>query len=149
MHDFSYLEALPTLLLEATDYLQLFYRERPQPESHVEARLAEVYQEYRRSALRSSASLSRTYWQTPEELAYGAKVAWRNSANCIGRIFWQSLIVRDLRHLTTAREIFAALVEHIELATNNGSIRPHISIFAPQQPGKKGIRFTVSETCLD
>lgn len=131
MHDFSYLEAWPTLLLEATDYLQLFYRERAQPESHVEARLAEVYQEYRRS---------RTYWQTPEELAYGAKVAWRNSANCIGRIFWQSLIVRDLRHLTTAREIFAALVEHIELATNNGSIRPHISIFAPQQPGKKGIR---------
>jgi nitric-oxide synthase len=45
-----------------------------------------------------------------------------------------------LRHLTTAEEIFAALVEHIELSTNNGSIRPYISIFAPQQPGKKGIR---------
>jgi nitric-oxide synthase len=130
MHDLSYLEALP-MLLEATDYLRLFYREHDQPESHLEARLAEVYQEYRRS---------QTYWQTPAELAYGAKVAWRNSTNCIGRIFWQSLNVRDLRHLTTAEEIFAALVEHIELATNNGSIRPYISIFAPQQPGKKGMR---------
>ncbi|MEH2279707.1 MAG: nitric oxide synthase oxygenase [Nostoc sp.] len=93
--------------------------------------MAEVYQEYRRS---------QTYWQTPAELAYGAKVAWRNSTNCISRIFWQFLNVRDLRHLTTAEEVFAALVEYIELATNNGNIRPHISIFAPQQLGKKGMR---------
>jgi nitric-oxide synthase, bacterial len=131
MYDLSYLESLPNLLLEASDYLQLFYREQDLPESHVEARLSDIYQEYRRS---------QTYWQTPEELACGAKVAWRNSANCIGRIFWQSLNVRDLRHLTTAEEVFAALVEHIELATNNGNIRPYLSIFAPQQPGKKGIR---------
>ncbi len=130
MHEFSHSKSLP-MLLEATDYLRLFYREHAQPESHLQARLAEVYQECRRS---------QTYWQTPAELAYGAKVAWRNSTNCIGRIFWQSLTVRDLRHLTTAQEIFAALLEHIELATNNGSIRPYISIFAPQQPGKKGIR---------
>lgn len=131
MHDLSYLEALPNLLLEATDYLQLFDREQGQPESQLAARLAEVYQEYRRS---------QTYCHTPAELAYGAKVAWRNSTNCIGRIFWQSLNVRDLRHLTTAQEIFVALVEHIELATNNGNIRPYVSIFAPQQPGKQGIR---------
>ena len=131
MQELTHSKSLSTLLLEATDYLRLFYREHDRPESHVEARLAEVDREYTRS---------QTYWQTPAELAYGAKVAWRNSANCIGRIFWQSLNVRDLRHLTTAQEIFAALVEHIELATNNGSIRPYISIFAPQQPGKKGIR---------
>ncbi len=131
MHKLIHITSLSTLLLEATDYLQLFYREQDRPESHVEARLADIYQEYRRS---------QTYWQTPAELAYGAKVAWRNSTNCIGRIFWQSLNVRDLRHLTTAEEIFAALVEHIELATNHGNIRPYISIFAPQQPGKNGIR---------
>lgn len=131
IYDFSYLEVLPNLPLEATDYLELFYREQPHVEPPLKARLAEVYQEFQRWG---------TYWHTPEELAYGAKVAWRNSTNCIGRIFWESLNVRDLRHLTTAREIFDALVEHIELATNNGNIRPYISIFAPQQPGKKGIR---------
>ncbi|BAZ16739.1 nitric oxide synthase oxygenase [Calothrix sp. NIES-4071] len=136
MYKFSHSKFLPTQLLEATDYLQLFYQEHGLPESHLQARLAEVYQEYRQTE---------TYWQTLIELAYGAKVAWRNSTNCIGRIFWQSLTVRDLRHLTTAQEIFAALVEHIELATNKGSIRPYISIFAPQQPGKNGIRIWNSE----
>lgn len=116
MYQLSHSESLPTVLLEATDYLELFYRENALPEPHFQARLAEVYQEY---------GQTETYTQTTEELACRAKVAWRNSANCIGRIFWESLNVRDLRHLTTAAEIFAALVEHIELATNNGNIRPH------------------------
>src|SRR6266436_4996380 len=31
-----------------------------------------------------------TYWQSAEELEYGAKVAWRNSTRCIGRLHWQS-----------------------------------------------------------
>ena len=45
--------------------------------------------------------------------------------------------MRDLRHLTTAEDIFAAIVEHIELATNQGKIRPTISIFAPQKQVKR------------
>ena len=118
-------------LLEASDYLHLFYREKLLPESQLQERLGEVFREDRRS---------RTYWHTEEELAFGAKVAWRNSSNCIGRIFWESLIVRDLRHLTTAAEIFAAIVEHIQQATNGGNIRSIISIFAPDVPGQPGIR---------
>jgi nitric-oxide synthase, bacterial len=123
-------ESLPTLLLEATDYLRLFYRERSLPEAPLQERLVEIYQDYRRS---------HTYWQTENELIYGAKVAWRNSTNCIGRILWQSLNVRDLRHLTTAKEIFTAIVEHIQQSTNGGNIRPTISIFAPNAPGQPGI----------
>ncbi len=122
---------LPTLLLEAIDYLRLFHQEQWLLESQLQKRLAEIHQDYRRS---------RTYWQTEEELAYGAKVAWRNSSRCIGRIFWESLTVRDLRHLTTAEEIFAAIVEHIQLATNGGNIRSTISVFAPDLPGQSGIR---------
>ncbi len=38
-----------------------------------------------------------TYWQSAEELEYGAKVAWRNSTRCIGRLHWKSLVVRDCR----------------------------------------------------
>ena len=64
-------ESLPTLLLEATDYLRLLYREQSLPASQFENRLAEIYLDYRNS---------RTYWQTEEELVYGAKVAWRNSS---------------------------------------------------------------------
>lgn len=124
-------ESLPILLLEAIDYLRLFQQEQPLPEAQLQERLAEIYCDYRRS---------RTYWQAENELIYGAKMAWRNSNRCIGRIFWESLIVRDLRHLTTAVEIFAAIVDHIQQATNGGNIRSTISIFAPDSPGQSGIR---------
>lgn len=123
-------ESLPIVLLEAIDYLRLFYQEQS-PASQLQERLAEIILEYR---------LQRTYEQTEAELIYGAKVAWRNSSRCIGRIFWESLIVRDLRHLTSATEIFDAIVEHLQLATNGGNIRSTISIFAPDLPGKQGIR---------
>ena len=124
-------ESLPTLLLEAIDYLRLFYQEQSLLEAQLQERLVEITLDYRGS---------RTYWQTKDELIYGAKIAWRNSSRCIGRIFWESLSVRDLRHLTTAEEIFAAIVEHVQQATNGGNIRSTISIFAPDSPGQPGIR---------
>ncbi|MBW4491423.1 MAG: nitric oxide synthase oxygenase [Trichocoleus desertorum ATA4-8-CV12] len=129
-------ESLPTLLLEAIDYLPLLYQEQSLPESQLQERLAEIYREYRRS---------HTYWQAEEELVYGAKVAWRNSTGCIGRIFWETFNVRDLRHLTTAEEIFEAIVDHLYQATNGGNIRSTISIFAPVAPGQPGIRIWNSQ----
>jgi nitric-oxide synthase len=67
-------------------------------------------------------------------------VAWRNNTHCIGRLHWKSLVVRDMRHLSTAEEIFEALVEHIRFATNGGKIRSTMTVFAPQMPGQPGIR---------
>ncbi|MBD2065966.1 nitric oxide synthase oxygenase, partial [Leptolyngbya sp. FACHB-671] len=107
-------ESLPTLLLEAIDYLRLLSQEQSLPESKLQERFAEIYRDYQRS---------HTYQQTEEELVYGAKVAWRNSTGCIGRIFWETFNVRDLRHLTTAEEIFEAIVDHLYQATNGGNIR--------------------------
>lgn len=75
-----------------------------------------------------------TYWQSSAELEFGAKVAWRNSNRCIGRLFWKSLKVRDLRHIQNEKEIFEVLVEHLHLATNQGKIRPYISIFRAEDP---------------
>jgi nitric-oxide synthase, bacterial len=124
-------ESLPTLLLEAIDYLRLLYQEQSLSAFQYEERLAEIYREYRQSG---------TYWQTETELTYGAKVAWRNSSRCIGRIFWEAFTVRDLRHLTTAADIFEAIVDHLQLSTNGGNIRSTISIFAPDSPGQPGIR---------
>ena len=124
-------EALPSLLLEATDYLRLLYQEQALPEAQRRQRLDDIYHEYGRS---------RTYWQTTDELTYGAKLAWRNSPNCIGRLHWETLKVRDLRHLTNAQEIFNEIVEHIRQATNGGRIRSTISIFAPDTPESPGIR---------
>lgn len=124
-------ESLPIPLLEANDYLRLFYQEQSLPETQLQERLDEIYRDYRRS---------RTYWQSKDELFYGAKLAWRNSTRCIGRIFWDSLKVRDLRHLTTAEEIFAAIMDHLQQATNGGNIQSTISIFAPDLPRQPGIR---------
>lgn len=75
-----------------------------------------------------------TYWQTYAELEYGAKIAWRNSNRCIGRLFWKSLKVRDLRHINEEQDIFEAIVEHLHLASNQGKVRPYISIFRAEEP---------------
>ena len=53
-----------------------------------------------------------TYWQSAEELEYGAKVAWRNSTRCIGRLHWQNLVVRDCRAVRSAEEIFSAFIRN-------------------------------------
>jgi len=117
-------------LVEASSFLQLFYREHKI--SHLYAdRLARIQTEFEDSG---------TYRQTYEELAYGARVAWRNSSRCIGRLHWRALEVRDKRHLSTAEEIFEALVEHIVLATNGGKIRPLITVFAPQEGRQEKVR---------
>ena len=38
-------------------------------------------------------SLTGTYSHTTQELEYGARVAWRNAAKCVGRVLWGSLVV--------------------------------------------------------
>lgn len=73
-----------------------------------------------------------------EELAFAARVAWRNQARCIGRLYWRSLRVRDCRAVTNAVEMYAALCEHLELATRDGDIRPVMTVFAPAERGHVG-----------
>lgn len=70
---------------------------------------------------------------TTEELTFAARVAWRNSNKCIGRLFWQSLHVVDARHLLEEQGIYDALLQHIRYATNGGKIRPAITVFAPSR----------------
>jgi len=94
----------------------------------------------RLAAVQHEISETGTYHHTLDELTFGARVAWRNTTRCVGRLYWRSMEVRDLRHLTTAEAVFAALVEHLQLATNGGAIRSMISVFAAQEPGQDGIR---------
>ncbi|RKN77129.1 nitric oxide synthase oxygenase [Paenibacillus ginsengarvi] len=72
-----------------------------------------------------------TYTHTQEELRHGARMAWRNSNRCIGRLFWETLQVRDARNAETEEQIAEALLGHIEEATNGGKIRPVITVFRP------------------
>ena len=74
--------------------------------------------------VRREIEASGTYWHTPAELAFGARVAWRNSSRCIGRLYWRSLQVRDRREVTAAQDIATESVTHLREATNDGRVRP-------------------------
>ncbi len=104
---------------EAYAFLRQFYFEHGAPAAF-DARWA---------AVSAAISATGTYHLTYEELAFGARLAWRNSARCIGRFFWKTLIVRDCRHLRTEEEMFAAIVKHLEVATRGGDILPVITVF--------------------
>lgn len=69
-----------------------------------------------------------------------ARLAWRNNARCIGRLFWESLHLLDARTAGSPDEVFEACVRHLEYASNGGRIRPAVTVFAPADPGEKGIR---------
>ncbi|WP_370150136.1 nitric oxide synthase oxygenase [Streptacidiphilus sp. EB129] len=118
------------VLVAAESFIRQFARELP-VSGAPERRLREV---------RASIESTGTYEHTPEELAFGARVAWRNAARCIGRLYWRSLVVRDLRRLRHPDDIAEQCVEHLRVATNGGRIRPVISVFAPDRPGRPAAR---------
>lgn len=81
-----------------------------------------------------------SYQLTETELIYGAKLAWRNSARCIGRIQWSKLQVFDCRYVTTTSGMFEALCNHIKYSTNKGNIRSAITIFPQRTDSKHDFR---------
>lgn len=119
------------LIQQAEQFICLSYKELGKTEEGMYRRLEEIKQEIEETG---------TYQHTFEELEHGAKLAWRNSNRCIGRLFWNSLTVFDERHLTNEEELFEALCRHIEYATNEGKIRPTITIFKQKTPHEAQIR---------
>jgi len=118
-------------LREAESFLRQYYAETGRTEAELRVRLAEAAEAVRRTG---------TYAHTKDELVFGAKVAWRNNAKCVGRLFWDSLEVFDERQAKTEDEIAEALFRHIEYATNEGRIRPTLTAFAPRTPEGREIR---------
>jgi nitric-oxide synthase len=109
---------------EAEEFLELFHAENPGA-GPVKDRIQWI---------RAEVELTGTYRHSLAELEFGARVAWRNSARCIGRLYWRSMRVRDLRAVRAPAKVAAHCLEHLRLATNGGKIRPLISIFAPDAP---------------
>ncbi|MFB9608146.1 nitric oxide synthase oxygenase [Streptomyces roseofulvus] len=115
---------------QAEEFVRQFHDESPGA-GDADARVRQVRAEIARTG---------TYEHTPEELAFGARVAWRNAARCIGRLYWSSLVVRDLRGVSSADGIAAACAEHLRAAENGGRIRPVLTVFAPDRPGRPAPR---------
>jgi nitric-oxide synthase len=106
---------------------------------HAENRSAGPVAE-RIAAVRARIEQTGSYEHTAEELEYGARVAWRNSSRCIGRLYWRSLRVRDRRSVSAAEQVAAECFAHLRAATCAGKIRPTITVFAPDRPGAPGPR---------
>lgn len=90
--------------------------------------------------VRAEIDATGTYRHTATELQHGARTAWRNSARCIGRLYWRSLVVRDRREVTDAARMADECVEHLRVATNGGRIRPVLTVFPPAGPADDGPR---------
>jgi nitric-oxide synthase len=108
---------------EAISFIQMFYEETGRSEEMRDTRLSEILR-----CLQETGH----YLHTIEELAYGARVAWRNNSRCIGRLFWDSLEVIDARSADSEEAVEEALLRHMDYATNEGRIRPVVTIFAPE-----------------
>ncbi|MGG3573530.1 nitric oxide synthase oxygenase [Bacillus gobiensis] len=108
------------LLEAASAFIKTCYQELEKTPHETKSRIESIKMD-----IHSSGS----YVHTKEELEHGAKMAWRNSNRCIGRLFWASLQVFDRREDRTEEEVLKSLLFHIEYATNNGRIRPVISVF--------------------
>ncbi|GAA1922650.1 nitric oxide synthase oxygenase [Streptomyces sodiiphilus] len=120
---------------EAEEFIRLFYTEHREHPGSARTSLAARLREVRGDIGRTG-----TYRHTAEELAFGARVAWRNSSRCIGRLYWKSLMVLDRRDATGPEEIHRHLCDHLAQATNGGRVRPVISVFAPASPGRPAPR---------
>lgn len=132
------------MLNEAKSFIETMYNELNYDKNKITERIAEI-----ESAILSTG----TYEHTFEELNYGAKMAWRNSNRCIGRFFWDSLTVSDARHIQSEDEFIEAIENHIDIATNNGRIKPYITISSKDNPpqiyNNQLIRYAGYETCGD
>ncbi len=112
---------------EAVAFIRRFHRENNLPIAKSKQRQAEVVKSLRRTG---------HYTHTIEEIAFGARVAWRNHARCIGRLFWQSLEVIDCRHVKDEDEMVGHIFSHLANAFGDGGIKSTISIFSPVEVDK-------------
>jgi nitric-oxide synthase, bacterial len=109
------------VMAQAYEFLELLHREVPSAGS-LRQRWDEVRHEIEETG---------SYRHNRTELTFGARVAWRQSVRCVGRVRWPALVVRDARRARTTRQVCRELVRHLRFATNGGRIRSTITIFAP------------------
>ncbi|MEW9548106.1 nitric oxide synthase oxygenase [Nonomuraea sp. NPDC050783] len=120
----------PTDPREAERFIRLYHAENPAAGSPY-ARLRDIGREIARTG---------TYTHTTDELTFGARVAWRNSSRCIGRLYWRSLRVRDRREVESAEGVALECVAHLREATGGGRIRPTVTVLPPDTPARRGPR---------
>ncbi|WP_251518411.1 MULTISPECIES: nitric oxide synthase oxygenase [unclassified Staphylococcus] len=113
------------MLEQARTFIETMYQELQYEPQAISKRIHEIEREINERG---------TYSHTSEELKYGAKMAWRNSNRCIGRFFWETLHVIDARDIRTEQAFINSIEHHIKFATNDGKIKPCITIYSAEDP---------------
>mmetsp|Transcript_1755 Transcript_1755/g.3894 ORF Transcript_1755/g.3894 Transcript_1755/m.3894 type:complete len:1532 (+) Transcript_1755:163-4758(+) len=102
--------------------------------------------ESRFSQIEEEIQATGSYIQTTEELETGARLAWRNSAKCVGRIAWNTLKIRDCRHIKDPDKMFKEVRQHLLEATAGTNIQSVMTVFKPQAATEVfGTRFWSSQ----
>ena len=138
--------ALASVELEAQEFLQDVRREGfYASEDAFQTRVVEVLAEIRAGAVegivrfdRSRALIGGSWTQTPEELQFGVRRAWRNSRKCIMRSHCEELELCDLRTIKTSAQMATELVKGLQKAFNHGSIQPTVFVFPPRAVNCRG-----------
>ncbi|KAF9465429.1 nitric oxide synthase [Collybia nuda] len=76
--------------------------------------------------------------QTPEEVEFGLRRAWRNSRKCIMRSHCEDLKLCDLRTVTSSAKMAVELIKALSKAFNDGNILPTAFVFPPRTPNNRG-----------
>ncbi|WP_166704393.1 nitric oxide synthase oxygenase [Bacillus albus] len=118
------------LIEEASQFIKICYKELNK-EQFIEERMKEIQVEIEKTG---------TYEHTFEELVHGSRMAWRNSNRCIGRLFWSKMHILDAREVNDEEGVYNALIHHIKYATNDGKVKPTITIFKQYQCEENNIR---------
>ncbi|MED0946583.1 nitric oxide synthase oxygenase [Bacillus mobilis] len=118
------------LIEEASQFITICYKELNK-EQFIEERVKEIQVEIEKTG---------TYEHTFEELVHGSRMAWRNSNRCIGRLFWSKMHILDAREVSDEEGVYNALIHHIKYATNDGKVKPTITIFKQYQGEGNNIR---------
>ncbi|MEU8975834.1 nitric oxide synthase oxygenase [Streptomyces monashensis] len=120
---------------EAEDLVLQLAAEEHLPPDAVKPRIGEI---------RAELDATGTYWQNSDELRLGARIAWRNNPQCIGKFYWKGLETRDCRDVGASPGdegvVFEALVDHLRSAWNGGKVRLLLSVFTPSRPDRPGPR---------
>lgn len=80
-----------------------------------------------------------------KELEFGA-LAWRSAGRCINLRVRHELRLVDRRdHEASAKNLFEGMLEHLRVVWNGGASDAATTVFAPNEPGRRGVEFVLPQ----
>ncbi|KAL8746468.1 MAG: hypothetical protein Q9184_007744, partial [Pyrenodesmia sp. 2 TL-2023] len=131
---------------EAKGFLEELHREHffPTDEAFT-SRLSGALAEIRSTACEGFIRESRQHgtiggnWdQTPAEIEFGIRRAWRNARKCIMRSHSDELKLCDMRNTTTSTEMAGELLQNMCEAFNGGNVVPTVFLLPARKANSRG-----------